>query len=52
MKEGDAISFDDLEAKKPSGYGISAKEYKKVLGKKVNIDMNKWDFLGKENINE
>lgn len=33
MKAGNVITFDDLEAKKPSGYGISAKEYKKVLGK-------------------
>lgn len=52
LKAGDVISFDDLEAKKPSGYGISAKEYKKVLGKKVNKDMNKWDFLTEDNIFE
>jgi len=45
LKKGDIISFDDLEAKKPSGYGISAKEYKKVLGKKINKSMKKWDFL-------
>ena len=52
MKAGDIISFDDLEAKKPFGYGISAKEYKKVLGKKINKDISKWDFLNEEDINE
>ena len=52
MKAGDTISFDDLEAKKPFGYGISAKEYKKVLGKKINKDISKWDFLNEEDINE
>lgn len=41
------ITFDDLEAKKPSAYGISAKEYKKV-----NKDMKKWFFLREEDINE
>jgi N-acetylneuraminate synthase len=52
LKEGDVITFDDLEAKKPFGYGISAKEYKNVIGKKVNKNMNKWDFLKEENIDE
>ena len=52
MKKGDTITFDDLEAKKPSGYGISAKEYKKVIGKKLNRDLRKWDFLKKEYIDE
>ncbi|MFK7779730.1 MAG: N-acetylneuraminate synthase family protein [Candidatus Gracilibacteria bacterium] len=52
MKVGDIIAFDDLEAKKPFGYGIPAKDYKKILGKKINIDMKKWDFLKEGNIYE
>jgi N-acetylneuraminate synthase len=52
MKVGDIITFDDLEAKKPFGYGIPAKDYKKILGKKINTDMKKWDFLKKGNIYE
>ncbi|MCG3670043.1 N-acetylneuraminate synthase family protein [Aliarcobacter butzleri] len=52
LKAGDIITFDDLEAKKPSNYGISAKEYKKVLGKSINKNMRKWDFLAEEDINE
>lgn len=45
MREGDVIMFEDLEAKKPSGYGIPAKEYRNVLGRKIIRDMQKWDFL-------
>ena len=52
MQKGDVITFYDLEAKKPSGYGISAKEYKKVLGKKVIKDIKKWNFLTKDCIDE
>jgi len=50
MKIGDMITFDVLEAKKPSGYGISAKEYKNVIGKKIKQHMKKWDFLREEDI--
>jgi N,N'-diacetyllegionaminate synthase len=50
MKSGEIISLYDLEAKKPSGYGISAKKYKSVLGKKLKKDMEKWDFLREEDI--
>jgi len=52
LKEGDVITFDDLEAKKPKGYGIDASQYENVIGKKVNKDMKKWDFLNKGDINE
>jgi N-acetylneuraminate synthase len=52
MKVGHIITFDDLEAKKPFGYGISSKEYKEILGKKLTKDLNKWDFLNKENIDD
>lgn len=52
MKIGEIISFNDLEAKKPAGLGISAKVYKKIIGKKVNRNLNKWDFLREEDIVE
>jgi N-acetylneuraminate synthase len=52
MKVGDLISFEDLEAKKPFSYGISAKVYKKVLGKKLNKDLSKWDFLREKDFDE
>lgn len=50
MKIGDIIEFDDLEAKKPYGYGVSAKEYKNIIGKKLIKSLKKWDFLNKEDI--
>lgn len=52
MKAGDVITFNDLEAKKPSNYGISAKEYRSVLGKKLNKDIKKWNFLKEDDIDE
>ena len=45
MKSGDIITFNDLEAKKPLGYGVPAKDYKKIIGKTLTRDMKKWDFL-------
>jgi len=52
MKVGDIITFNDLEAKKPFGYGISSKEYKEILGNKLTRNLNKWDFLNKEDIDD
>jgi N,N'-diacetyllegionaminate synthase len=39
------ITFDDLESKKPKGFGISAINFEDVIGKKITKDMNQWDFL-------
>jgi len=50
MKAGDIITFDDLESKKPLGYGILAKEYKSIIGKKLTKNLNKWEFLTKGDI--
>jgi N,N'-diacetyllegionaminate synthase len=52
MKKGSIIKFIDLEAKKPYGLGISAKLYKDVIEKKLSKDMNKWDFLTLEDLDE
>jgi len=52
MKTGDIINFDNLEAKKPFSHGISAKEYKKVIGKKLNKNINRWGFLTQEDIDD
>ena len=45
LKKGHVISFNDLEGKKPSNMGIPASHYNKVLGKQINKNLNKWDFL-------
>jgi len=44
------LTFNDLEAKKPKGYGIEASEFEKVIGKKITKDLKQWDFLTKEDI--
>lgn len=44
------LTFDDLEAKKPKGYGIDASKFRAVIGKKLTFGKNKWDFLKEEDI--
>lgn len=50
LPENHIITFDDLESKKPKGYGISATDFQKVIGKKLNKEKLKWDFLTEEDI--
>lgn len=52
LKEGHIINFSDLETKKPKGFGILANEYEKVIGKKINKDLNQWSFLNFEDLSE
>lgn len=52
LNEGHILCFDDLEAKKPKGYGIDASQYESIIGKPLNKKLKKWDFLKKEDINE
>lgn len=47
---GHPITFDDLETKKPSGFGISAIKFQEVIGKKLKCNKSKWDFLNEEDI--
>ena len=39
------LTFEDLESKKPKGYGISATNFQEVIGKKLKRNLDKWDFL-------
>lgn len=50
LKQGHILTFEDLEAKKPKGFGIDANQFKNVLGKALKSDLNKWDFLTKMDI--
>lgn len=52
MKMGDYITFEDLEAKKPANYGVNAKDYRSVIGKRLITNMRKWDFLNYNNLND
>jgi N-acetylneuraminate synthase len=52
LKAGHVLTFSDLETKKPKGYGIDAIKFEEVLGKKLHNDLNQWDFLNKDNLDE
>jgi N,N'-diacetyllegionaminate synthase len=39
------LTFDDLEAKKPKGFGLDARRFQEVIGKTLNKDLKQWDFL-------
>ena len=45
LPEGHVLIFDDLETKKPKGYGIDAAKFNEVIGKKLKVSKKKWDFL-------
>ncbi len=51
LPAGHAITFDDLEAKKPAGYGIAASNFRSIIGKTLNAPLKKYDFLNHENLN-
>lgn len=48
LKKGHVLRFEDLEAKKPKGYGVEANKFQNVIGKKLSRDIGKWDFLNEE----
>lgn len=50
LPQGHILSFDDLESKKPTGYGISATDFAKVIGRKLNANKSRWDFLNEADL--
>jgi N,N'-diacetyllegionaminate synthase len=48
LPKGHVITFDDLETKKPKGYGMDALRFETVLGKTLKRDLKQWDFLNEE----
>jgi N,N'-diacetyllegionaminate synthase len=50
LAAGHTITFNDLEAKKPAGFGIAPSEYKNLIGKKVVGPLRQWDFLNLHDI--
>lgn len=42
---GHVLKEEDLESKKPGDRGISAKQYRDFLGKKLIVGKKKWDFI-------
>jgi len=50
LKKGHILKFEDLETKKPKGYGISASNFEEILGKRTNKVLHKWAFLNFDDI--
>ncbi len=50
LKKGHLLRLEDLEAKKPKGFGIDASNFRMVIGKKLSRDMDAWAFLQAEDI--
>lgn len=50
LLKGHVLTFDDLEAKKPKGYGLDASKFNDVIGKKLIFDKNQWDFLNEGDV--
>lgn len=44
------ITINDLESKKPKGFGISATDFQKVIGRKLIQQKSQWDFLNEEDL--
>ena len=45
LKTGHILTVDDLESKKPNNKGISTNQFKEVIGRKINKNLKKWNFL-------
>jgi N-acetylneuraminate synthase len=52
MNEGEIIKVEDLEGKKPKGFGLDASIFRSIIGKKLNKDLKKWSFLKEEDISD
>ncbi len=50
LAKGAKIQIDDLESKKPKGKGIDAANFESILGKELNRDLDKWDFLNDKDL--
>ncbi len=52
LKAGHVIAIDDLEAKKPKGYGIDASDFQRIIGRKLTKDKKAWEFLGDNDLDD
>ena len=50
LPAGHLIAIEDLEAKKPKGYGIPASHFRETLGKKLARPLDRFDFLRNEDL--
>ena len=45
LPKGHVLSFSDLEGKKPARRGVSTSEFNHIIGKTLNKNLKKWDFI-------
>ena len=50
LPAGHKLTFNDLETKKPKGYGIDASKFEQVLGKELKKEKRQWEFLNWEDV--
>jgi len=50
LPQGHVLSFLDLEAKKPRGYGIDAAKFQEIIGRKLSKNLKQWDFLNEADL--
>ncbi len=50
LPAGHILCFDDLEAKKPKGYGIETSKFSEVIGNKLKKNLKKWEFLNEDDL--
>jgi N,N'-diacetyllegionaminate synthase len=50
LSKNHILTFEDLEAKKPKGFGIDARHFQEVIGKCLNKDLKQWDFLNETDL--
>ena len=52
LQVGHILTIEDLESKKPGNRGIAAKDFRTVLGKKLNKPLSKWDFIKADDLEQ
>jgi N-acetylneuraminate synthase len=50
LPAGHLLGIDDLETKKPSGYGIPAAQFQSVIGRQLRRNLSKYAFLNEEDL--
>jgi N,N'-diacetyllegionaminate synthase len=50
LPKNHVLTFEDLESKKPKGFGIDASRFQEVIGKSLNKDLKQWDFLNETDL--
>ncbi|SFN33252.1 N-acetylneuraminate synthase family protein [Salegentibacter flavus] len=50
LPAGHKLTFEDLEAKKPKGYGVDASHFEKLIGRELKRDFKRWEFLNDEDL--